>query len=160
MNRFQVAATAILSCLVLETTAAPAGPDAQPVHLDMMETCHKGLVVWLPRGSDRKCGQFQTPQVKVFDGTGRLRFAGTGMDALQWAKAGMPSTPIPVGIVVRDAASEARITHVAAPRPGNGWVTYYVTKPCPPCETQLATLRADVIPALGGKTQVPVFDLY
>ncbi len=160
MNPFKAAGTATLLFLAVGAMASQAEADSKPVHVDMMEACRKGLVIWFPAKEDPKCGSFQTPQVKIFDGKGRLQFVGTGMDALQWARSGMPSAPIPAGIVVRDAASEARMTHVAAPLPGHGWVTYYTSKPCPPCETQLVMFRAEVMPKLGGKAELSVFDLY
>lgn len=160
MKPFKAASAASLLFVAIGVTAAPADSYLQPVHVDMMETCKQGLVIWLPRGKEPKCGQVQTPQVKVFDSAGRLKFVGTGMDALQWAKSGMPSSPIPNDVVVRDAASEARITQVPAPSPGRGWVTYYTTKPCPPCERQLATFRTDVMPKLGVGTGLSVFDLW
>ena len=160
MNRFRVAASASSLFLALGLTAARAGPDAHPVHVDLMESCHKGLVVWstLPPGK-AKCGMVGTPQVKIFDGTGRLRYIGSALDAIQWAKSGQPVTPIPRNVVVRDAASEARITHVAAPMPAHGWVAYYGTPGCEPCIRHLAMFRSEVMPKLGTGTGLSVFEL-
>lgn len=160
MNASRLAAIAAASCLALGLTAARAQPEAHPVHVDMLRTCRQGLVVWLPLPPEPKCGFVQVPQVKVFDGDGRLRFVGSALDAMQWAKAGLPATPIPKGIRVRDAASEARVTHAAAPPAGQGWVTYYGWRECPPCAQQLATLRTDVMPKLAPGTVVTVLDFF
>ena len=77
---------------------------------------------------------------------------------MKWAKSGLPSTPIPKGVLVRDAAAEARMTHAAAPLAGHGWVTFYGAKDCPPCKTQLVTFRADVMPKLEAGTALTVVD--
>jgi hypothetical protein len=159
MNSFKAAAASLLF-LALGAMATQDDANIRPVHVDMMESCHKGLVIWFPSKASPKCGSFQTPQVKIFDSAGKLRFSGTGFDALKWAKSGMPSAPIPASVVVRDAASEARVTHVVAPLPGHGWVTFYIGKPCPPCETQLTTFRTDVMPKLDRSTSLSVFELW
>lgn len=158
MNPLKSGAASLI--VVIGATAAHAQTDTQPMHLEIMDTCKNSLIVWLPLRQEPKCGQVQTPQVKIFDGNGRLRYVGTGMATLQWAKSGMPSTPIPADVAVRDAVSEARLTHASAPVSGHGWITYYTTKPCPPCIEQLATLRSDVLPKLGVKTEITVFDMY
>ncbi len=157
MTLFKSAATPLLLALIL--TAANAAPDPRQVHVDMMETCHKGLVAWHRMPPKRMCDAVNTPQVKIFDGTGRLRFIGSALDAIQWAKSGMPRTPIPKDVVVRDVASEARIMHVAVPPPGRGWVTYYGTNDCEPCVRHLAMFRAEVMPKLDPATTVTVVDI-
>ncbi len=159
-SRFVLAtASGVMLLLAFGSTTARAAPEAHPVKVDLLFSCHKGLIAWLPLPPEPKCGYLQTPQVKVFDGSGHLRFIGSALEAMQWAKAGQPSTPIPKGIVVRDVASEARLTHVASPPPGRGWVTFYVGEDCPPCVTQLATFRADVIPQLGAGMGLAVVEL-
>src|ERR1700712_1377298 len=110
-------------------TGASDASDLHPVQVDLLLSCHKGLVAWKPLAPEPKCGYAQTPQVKIFDGAGRLRFIGSALDAIQWAKSGQPRTPIPDEVVVRDAVSESRLTHVAAPPPGHGRVSFYVSKP-------------------------------
>lgn len=160
MDQVTGAAGAMSLCLALGLPAAHAEPAVQPVHVDVMASCQKGLIVWTAFSSSKsKCGAFVTPQVKIFDASGRLRYAGTALDAIRWAKAGQPDPPIPANVGVRDAASEARITHVAAPSPGRGWVTYYGTTGCEPCVRHLAMFRADVMPRLGAGTTLTVFDV-
>ncbi len=158
-NFFSVAA-AVTLLLGLHLSAARADSDPPAVHVNIFETCHKGLVVWLPDlPLNPKCGQVQTPQVKVFDSAGHLRFIGSALKALEWAKSGQPSAPVPQFVVVRDAASEARITHVSPPPTGHGWVTYYKSTSCPPCDTQLAQFRAEVLPKLGAGTALSIFEI-
>ncbi len=153
-----VVASALLPAL--GATVAHAESEARPAHVDLFGSCHEGLVVWLPVPPGTKaCGQVQTPQVKIFGSDGHLRFIGSALDAIQWAKAGQPGVPIPKFVTVRDAASETRITHVGAPPPGHGWVTYYGSNPCPPCEKQLVTFRSDVMPKLGVATTLSVLEL-
>ena len=148
----------MILALVLATTHAAPAPS--PMHVDFMGSCHKGLVIWKRVKPDGpKCGYQQIPQVKIFDGTGQLRFIGSALEAIQWARSGQPATPIPKDVVVRDAASEARITHVAAPPSGHGWVTYYGANDCPPCATQLVTFRAEVMPRLAAGTSLTVFEI-
>lgn len=160
MNIAKLVARAALGLMALYLTAAAAQPESKPVHVNIFETCLSGLVIWEPvPHSNKKCGQLPTPQVKIFDGVGRLRFIGSALDAIQWNKSGQPSTPIPSFVVVRDAASEARFTHVAAPQPGNGWVTYYSGDPCPPCQTQLVTFRSEVMPKLGANTKLSLLEI-
>ncbi len=158
VNHFRVGAGAGPLLLALALTAAHAEPDARPVHVGSMESCHKGLVVWstFPQS---KCAWVGIPQVKIFDGAGRLRFIGSALDAIKWAASGQPGTPIPGKVVVRDAATEARITHVAAPTPGHGWVAYYGTPGCEPCVRHLAMFRSEVMPKLGAGTSLSVFEL-
>lgn len=158
-HTFAAAVNGVLLCLTLSLSVAHAEPDSHPIVVDLLGSCHKGLVAWKKLENEPKCGYVQTPQVKIFDGTGRLRFAGSALDALQWVKSGQPSTPIPNDVVVRDLASEARLTHVSAPPSGHAWVSFYVSKPCPPCEKQLATFRSDVMPKLGVGAKLTVLEL-
>lgn len=138
---------------------AHAEPDVQAVPVDFMGSCTQGLIVWKRvEAKGPRCGYQQIPQVKIFDGAGKLRFIGSALDAMQWAKSGQPATPIPKDVVVRDVATEARLTHVAAPSAGHGWVTYYGWGDCPPCRAQLVTFRAEVLPKLDAGTGVTVFD--
>jgi hypothetical protein len=159
MKRLKSTFNAFLLLLALYTPATQAEPDLHPTHVDVMDSCRQGIVVWKPFKTNLKCGIVGTPQVKVFDGAGRLRFIGSALDSIEWAKSGFPNTPIPENVTVRDAVSEARITHVSPPSSGHGWVTYYSSKPCPPCETQLTTFRSDVLPKLGTGTALNVFEL-
>lgn len=153
------AASGVMFLLAVGSTTARAAPEPRPVKVDLLFSCHKGLVAWMPLAPEKKCGQVQMPQVKVFDGAGRLRFIGSALAAIQWAKSGQAVTPIPGGVVVRDVASEARLTHAVAPPAGHGWVTYYVGEDCPPCVRQLATFRSDVMPRLGAGTGLSVVEL-
>ncbi len=146
--------------LALGTTGPHAGSEARPTHVDIFDSCHRHLVVWLPvPPSTRECGQVQTPQVKIFGGNGQLRFIGSALNAIDWAKAGQPLTPIPKFVTVRDALAEARILHLGVPLPGHGWVTYYGSTPCPPCEMQLVTFRSEVMPKLGVATTLSMLEL-
>ena len=145
--------------LALGLTAAHAESDLHPVQVEMLDSCHKGLVVWKALKNEPKCGYVQVPQVKIFDGAGQLRFIGSALDAIQWVKSGQPGASIPENVLVRDAASEARVTHVTAPAPGRGWVAFYISKGCPPCEKHLALFRSDAMPKLGLETTMSVFEI-
>ena len=72
MNLFKATARSLF--LLLGMSAAHAGGDSSPVLVDFLETCHTGLLVWQAMPPGHKCGYVQTPQVKIFDGGGRLRF--------------------------------------------------------------------------------------
>lgn len=149
------------ACLTfaLLPTVARAQFNLQPTLVDLVDSCKKGLVTWLPLPPIPKCGYVQVPQVKIFDSVGQLRFAGSALDSFKWANSGLPTTKIPEGITVRDSASESRIVHVAAPLPGISWVAFYVTKNCAPCLKQLETFRSDVMPKLGPGASLSVFNL-
>ena len=160
MNSLKAAAGAGSLLLALGAVSAHAEPGVQAVHVDLMGTCHQGLLAWLPQPrTHAKCGSVGTPQVKIFDASGRLRYIGSALDAIQWAKSGQPGTPIPGNVVVRDAASEARITRVAAPPSGHDWVTYYGSPGCEPCIRHLGIFRADVMPKLAAGTRLTVFEV-
>ncbi len=156
---FKAASSLVFLFLALAPTAVRAQFDPHPVRVDLVESCNKGLVVWMPLPPIPKCGYVQMPQVKVFDGMGQLRFMGSALDAIKWAKSGQPSTPIPAGVVVRDVATEARILHIKTPSPGLEWVAFYITNECPPCLTQLETFRSDVLPKLSHGTGMGVFQV-
>jgi len=57
------------------------------------------------------------------------------------------------------SGQEARVTHLAAPTPGHGFVSFYISDPCPPCDRQLATFRAGVMSRLGAGTRLSVLEL-
>ncbi len=153
------AASTIALIVAAGATPVRAGDAIHRLQDHWRSTCRQGVIAWMPLAPEPKCGYVQLPQVKVFDATGRLRFIGSALDAIQWAKAGQPRRPIPKDVTVRDAATEARLTQVAAPPPGHGWVTYYVGEQCPPCRTQLATFRAEVLQTLGPATDLTVLQL-
>ena len=159
MNVPKVVAVTSLLMLALGSTVVRAAPASQSTHVDIMESCKKGLVAWQPFPKNPKCGGVGTPQVKVFDDKGQLRFIGTALESIQWVKAGQPSTPIPKDVLVRDIASEVRITHVAAPQPGRSWVTYYSSKDCEPCDRQLTVFRSEVLPKIGAGASIAILDL-
>ena len=160
MKFIKIAVASSALVLSLGAAAIPSEPSSQNGHVDFMETCHLGLVFWTPKPpSNPKCGETLTPQVKVFDGSGKLRFIGSALAAIQWAKANEPNTTIPASVVVRDVGSEARITHVKAPSSGHGMVTYYMSKPCEPCERHLAMFRSEAMPKLGVGTELSVVEL-
>ncbi len=155
---FKAAAGASSLLLALGLTAAHGEPQGQTVHVDVMESCRKGLVTW-STFPQQKCASVGTPQVKIFDAAGRLRYIGSALDAIKWATSGQPRTPIPANVVVRDAASEARVTKTTAPSPGHPWVTYYGSPGCEPCVRHLGMFRADVMPKLPPGTALTVLDL-
>ena len=156
---FMAAAAATVLLLAAVQAPARAASESRPVQVDLMSSCHRGLIAWKPLAPDSKCGYAQTPQVKIFDRAGRLRFIGSALDAIRWAKAGQPVTSIPKEVVVRDLASEASLTRVDVPPSRLGWVSFYVSKPCPPCEQQLALFRSDALARLGVGTGMAVLEL-
>jgi len=156
-----VAPLRLLSVLAFSAglaSAAMAEPRtvATNYQVELTDICRTGLVAWLPMPPKNGCGQVQTPQVKIFGTDEKLKFEGSVTDALTWVDQSMPPRAIAQTVLVRDWATEARITGLQSGKPAAPVAVFYVNGMCPPCIRAFETFKAKALPKLGAHAEVRV----
>lgn len=149
-------------CLVLSVFVMMA---TRPAHAQSLEAegsvsaeaaMSQGLLAWRPAAAGGMGPSINVPQLKVFDGQGRLVFHGNAAAAQQWLASKEASAPVAAQIKVRDLATERRVLKLPPAVAGASVAVLYISEPCPPCAELWAGLKGPLLARLGPKSQVHV----
>lgn len=136
-----------------------------PIHAQSLEpevsvsaevAMSQGLLTWSPAARDGMGPSINVPQLKIFDGQGRLIFHGNAAAAQQWLASKEAASPIMAQVKIRDLATERRLLKLSPVAPGAPVAMLYISEPCPPCADLWAGLKGPVLARLGSKAQVRV----
>ncbi|MFO1252976.1 hypothetical protein [Inhella sp.] len=156
----KAASLALFALIAVTATAADSRLDSRSVMSSVAVSeeliKNKGLIRWTPHPDDPKNNFYiQVPQLKLFDAGGHLVFHGSALEALEWQSKGSKLQFPPAEIKVREWKAEAQVLGLTAGLSGPRAV-FYVSEPCPPCVTQLARLRTEVLPRFGADSGLTV----